>query len=192
MLPQSVELNDPQFDFLAALERFEQVVKAHGPGGSKICIDGKSKPFDLAGYDVKEQVRKYVQHLLGLLRTRQKEGQEDNGKLLRIAVYICMITGKSSTLYQFSLDDCGLIFQTFRDCSALLFQDFSILPEIGEETRTKICDVLKRLVIDVVAWPTTPVGWWIYAIPFIHHWDLSERADSDWLKLGAWKSRLSG
>jgi hypothetical protein len=193
MLPQSVELDDPKFDFLAALERFEQVVKAHGPGGSKICIDGKSKPFDLAGYDEKEQVRKYIEHLLGLLRTHQKEGQ-DKGKLLRIAVYICMITSISSTFYQFSLEDYGLIFQSFYDCSALLFQA-SILPEIGEETRTKICDVLKRLVIDFVARPTTPVGWkgrWIYAIPFIHHWDLSERADSDWLNLRAWKSSLYG
>ena len=65
------------------------------------------------------------------------------------------------------------------------------------EVQIQICHSLKKLLQDFVslrsnAWSNKGdnKGDWIYAIPFIHAWDLSEEAFEEWFPLNDWKQSL--
>jgi hypothetical protein len=194
MLPRPSELDDSNFDFSLALQRFADVIKAHGPNGTKVCIGGYSKPFNPFEYSVENVVRNHLLNFLKRLRTYLKESSEQ-GKVLRAVLYICLV-GNTKTLKIDQFDDFLIIFEAFRTCSEILF-DESFLPEsICGEVQNELVESMKKIVKDFVALPinnpnTAEVrGNWIFVIPFIHHWDVVDRPDSGWLYLTAWKINL--
>ena len=94
----------------------------------------------------------------------------------------------------FDLEDYLNVFKAFRFCAGLLFDD-SFLATINNEGRVRICEALKELVQDFVNLPVNTNncqdrGNWVFAIPFIHRWDLPDKSCRDWLKLQNWKSNL--
>jgi hypothetical protein len=191
MLPRPSELDDPNFDFSLALQRFDDVIKAHGSNGTKVCIGGYSKPFNPFEYSVESVVQRHLANFLRRLRTYLKESS-DQGKVLRAVLYICLV-GNTKTLKIDQFEDFLIIFEAFRTCSEILF-DESLLPEsIEGDVQIELVESLKKIVKDFVTLPvnssnTVEVrGDWIYVMPFIHHWDVTERPDSTWLFLAGWK-----
>ena len=199
MLPRQSELVDPQFDFAAALETFEAVVKAHGPDGARVCSeDGRSSPYTFHK-QITAPVNAYFRNLIRNLRkdVNNNSSSPDGGKLLRSAIYICLIGASEVCSPTFSPEDSLLIFETFRLACTEPRQPesaWSVVP-LREDIQRQVCDALKQLVTKFVHRPDprwTPAtvkkhGNWIAVIPFIHRWDVVGARDLNWLDLTDWK-----
>ena len=199
MLPRPSELVDPQIDFTAALETFEAVVKAHGPDGARVCSeDGRSSPYTFHK-QITAPVNAYFRNLIRNLRkdVNNNSSSPDGGKLLRSAIYICLIRASKVCSPTFSPEDSLLIFETFRLACAEPRQPvsaWSVVP-LREDIQRQVCDALKQLVTKFVHRPDprwTPAtvkkhGNWIAVIPFIHRWDVVGARDLNWLDLTDWK-----
>ena len=60
MLPHPDEIDNPEFDFSAALERFHLVVNTHGWDGTILCLgDVPKRKYNPPEYDVDNQIRIY-------------------------------------------------------------------------------------------------------------------------------------
>ena len=110
-------------------------------------------------------------------------------------LYICLI-GNIKKLKIDQLDDFLIIFDAFRICSEILFDD-SFLPEsISGEVQIRLVESMKKIVRDFVSLPVNNAntadvrGDWIYVMPFIHRSDVVENPDSSWLYLIGWKINL--
>ncbi len=194
MLPRPSELDDAGFDLWAAKERFEQVVRAHEPQGTKICSESFSYPYNPMYYSAARQVEIHIRNFLRRLKNYLKQERQENGKILKAVIYICLVR-KSKYCFTFQLDDYLDIFKVFFNSSEVLFNDGSPLPKVSGGFQEQVCEALKSLVQDFVGVPVysndcSNRGNWIYAIPFIHRWDLPERIDATWLKLKEWKQNL--
>ena len=191
MLPRPAELANPQFDFVAALDKFEAVVRAHGPGGARVCIGDRSKyryTSDLF-YKGKSVISTYFGKWIKIIENAVNTNSRDGGKLLRSALYVCLIAASKCCSYQLSPDDRLLIFEAFFACTDELQQE-SVLQSV--EVRQQVCDGLKQLVKKFVSLSAYAVdsqkrGNWIAVIPFIHRWDPVDVRDSNWLDLTEWK-----
>ncbi len=194
MLPRLSELDDAGFDILAAKERFEQVVRAHEPQGTRICIESLSLPYNPNNYSADQEVKFHIKNFLNRLKSYLKQDGQGSGKILKAAVYICLVR-KSKYCFEFDLYDYLAIFKAFFDCSEVLFNDGSPLLQVSGGFQEQVCEALKSLVQDFVSLPVGGYecnnrGNWIHAIPYIHRWDLPERNDATWLKLKEWKQNL--
>ena len=192
MLPRPSELDDPNFDFSVAVAKFEQVARAHGYNGTRVFLGNYSLPYNPTAYSVEEEVRKHVRNFLYRLKSYLKDGG-DQGKIFRTAIFISLVR-KLKYCFNFDSEDYLNVFKAFRFCAGLLFDD-PFPATINNEGRVRICEALKELVQDFVNLPVNTNncqdrGNWVFAIPFIHRWDLPDKSCRDWLKLQNWKSNL--
>lgn len=189
MVPRPSDLDDPNFDFKLALKRFHGVVGAFQDNGSRLCVGDEPKhKFNPIGFEIKSCIREYFQNFLSRLGEYLTAG--DDGKTFRTAVYLTMlhdtkhITISDSKSFQ-------LIFQAFRSAKNVLLVTDWQPKSITGEVQLKIVAAMKKLVLDFVGRRSEDVdvsGNWIYVVPFVDFWDLTE--DSNWLNLGPWKESL--
>ena len=194
MLPRPVDFDNRDLDFKATITTFDCVVKSFGNNGMRICEDNEPRGyFNPHAFNVDSCVGEQIKNVLERFKTYLKEN--DLGKILRVALYLCLIsTTKYLDIKQ--LDQFLPFFEAFKLCGELLF-DTVQLPKIEGEIQNQITGALKKLVKDFVnlqanAWgqDCSSRGNWIYAMPFIHRWDLSGEKSTDWLRLETWKQNL--
>ena len=90
MMPRPSELDDPNFDFEAALERFELVIKSHGYNGTDLCLgDYACRKFNPVGYGVYDQVKFCLDNFSKRIDTYLKG--DDMGKLLRATLWLLLL-----------------------------------------------------------------------------------------------------
>jgi hypothetical protein len=125
MLPRPSDLNNPDFDFESALQRFRSVNNAHGSNGTKLCIEnvprGYLNPVD---YSVKKEIRNYLDNFLKVYEEYLRG--DDTGKLLRTALYFCLL-GKNSFLEIRDFSHFLYIFEAFRRSQNFLFHNDQVL-----------------------------------------------------------------
>ena len=193
MLPIPQNFSGPDFSLSSLLERFEQVLTAHGR--RRVCTeDDRSVAYHPPGYSVPKQSDIYLIRLLKHLKGSLENNSDNMGYTLRLATYICLIRKALHKDHQFTGEHCQLMFRVFERCSQLLFDDASSLMSMDGETQSKACDALKLLVRNFVEQrvegEAKSSGNWIHVVPFIHRWDRPNRNDGDWLKLDKWKTQL--
>jgi hypothetical protein len=197
MLPRPEEFMDPDFSLSAVLERFEQVLKAQAE--TRVCLgDERYELFRLSGYiDVKAETEKcYMKQCVDCLMNVLGENSDNVCHIMRVITYICLIKSRLGD-YKFTLDNYQLMFRAFRSCTRKFCDDASLswVPWESGEMQAKACNVLKLLVSSFVDLKQprsedNSRGDWIYVMPFIHRWDAPDRNDTEWLKLGTWKSNF--
>ena len=195
MLPRPRDLENPDFDFELALERFCGVVKSHGNNGLKLCANDNPKGYlNPCGYKVESAVQIQLKKFF----RRFEEFLKDNnlGKLLLTAVYLCLV-GNTEHLEIKEKGQFMTFFEAFWKCRDLLFDPTRLPKSIAGEIQNKICASLKKLIQDFVNLPVnhwstedSSRGDWLYVVPFIHYWDLSGGKAGEWLRLEKWKQSL--
>ena len=118
MLPHPDEIDDPAFDFTAALEQFQLVVNTHGENGTSLCLgDDPKRKHNPSKYNVGDLVETYLNNYLKLLDTFL--GQNDSAKLLRATLYLLLLFDQ--TKKEMTTKFCLKIFEAFRSCQDVLF-----------------------------------------------------------------------
>ena len=154
MLPSPKDFDDPDFDFEAICERFSLVIKTFGNNGTRLCVGETPRGFfNPSGFSIESVVSKQLKNFFKRFETYLDEN--DLGKLLRIALYFCVVS-----IYQvgnakfFQIDELGqflIIFEAFRRCKEMLPNQ---LPRsIDGDIQGRICDALKKLVQSFVNLP---------------------------------------
>jgi len=193
MMPRPKEFGDPDFFLSAALERFEQVLKANKE--TRVCIgDDRSTVFIPPSYNsTKKLTEIYVERCMECLKKYVGNKNANVGHTLRVATYICLIHSRLKEL-NFTVDHCNLMFKAFEVCSEKLWEDPSFTVSMDSEMQARACEALKLLVGNFVGLKRQGEdksrGNWIYVVPFIHRWDLPGSNDVDWLRLDNWKANL--
>ena len=195
MLPRPRDFDNPDFDFEAILTQFNGAVKTFGNNGTRICEGNDPKgSFNPHAFYIESNVVEQVKKVFGQFKIVLKEN--DLPKILRFSLYLCLIsTTKYLDITQ--LDQFLPFFEAFKLCGDLLFDAVQLPKSIEGEIQNQITGALKNLVKDFVnlqanAWgqDCSSRGNWIYAMPFIHRWDLSGEKSTDWLRLETWKQNL--
>ena len=90
MMPRPSELDNPNFDFEAALERFELVIKSHGDNGTSLCLDNEQcRKLNPVGYNVKEQINSCLENFSKRIDSYLKG--DDMTKLLRSTLWYLLL-----------------------------------------------------------------------------------------------------
>ena len=196
MLPRPKDMVSSNFDFEAALDRFGAVVKSFDSNGMKTCVQDEPRGSHTPkSFQIKPIVERQVKELFQQFKFFLKE--QDQLKILRTALYLCLLSG-SKYLFIHELDQFLPIFEALRLCGELLFDPGQISVTIEGEIQNQVVDALKKLVKDFVnlqvsTWGNENLadrGNWLYAIPFIHQWDLSGEKTINWLHLKTWIQNL--
>ena len=119
MLPRPSDLDNPDFDFESAIQRFKSVTNAHGFNGTKLCIEnvqrGNLNPVD---YNVGKEIGNYLDNFLKVYEEYLRG--DDTGKLLRTAFYFCLL-GKNSFVEIRDFSHFLYIFEAFCQSQNFLF-----------------------------------------------------------------------
>jgi len=121
---------------------------------------------------------------------------DDIGKLLRATIFFCLL-GNTDHLTIEDSNQFLRIFDAFHKCQDLLFENDQLPKSISGEIQLQICVALKKLVKDFTrlrysAWRDVAEkgGDWIYVVPFIHLWDVSEEKFEKWFPMNGWKHNI--
>ena len=118
MLPHPDEIENPEFDFSAALERFQLVVKSHKLNGTILCLgDNPKLKFNPPGYNVNDQVKIYLDSFLNFFDTYLR--QSDSAKLLRATLSLLLLFDQTEE--EMTSQFCSKIFEAFYTCQEALF-----------------------------------------------------------------------
>lgn len=118
MLPRPYQIDNPDFDFSAALERFSLVVQTHGWNGTSLCLgDHPKRKFNPVGYDIDKLVEGYLDNFTAMFEKYLE--QDDSAKLLRATLCLLLLSDqrKKKLTFQF----CLKIFEAFSACQDVLF-----------------------------------------------------------------------
>ena len=162
----------------------------------KTCVQDEPRGSHTPkSFQIKPIVERQVKELFQQFKFFLKE--QNQLKILRTALYLCLLSA-SKYLFIHELDQFLPIFEALRLCGELLFEPGQISVTIEGEIQNQVVDALKKLVKDFVnlqvsTWGNENFadrGNWLYAIPFIHQWDLSGEKTTNWLHLKTWKQNL--
>ena len=195
MLPRPNTIKDPGFDFEEAWKRFDQVIKTHGLNGTKICVgDSPDAYHNPSGYSVESVVKSCLQQMLKNLQN-SKDKESDREVMLRSALYVTFATNTKFI----SIAEAEHYLAIFD----VLLRSRDLIPDrlpksVRGELQNQVVESLKKLVLNFVDLPInvwskshqSHWGDWIFAIPFIDHWDLSGSDSIPLVKLTKWKEAL--
>ena len=196
MLPRPNNLKEASFDFEEAWKRFEQVIKTHGNNGTKVCVGDYPKGFhNPSQYLVETAVKSSLEQVFKVFKKLHESKESDREVLLRMALYLSLA---ASTKY-FAIIDIEqhlTVFDVLLRCRDLIPDR---LPKsVRGELQNQVVEALKKLVQNFVDLPInvwskshqSHWGDWIFAIPFIDHWDLSGSESIPLAKLTKWREAL--
>lgn len=118
MMPRPSELDNPNFDFESALERFEQVIKSHGSNGTCLCLgDVPCRKLNPVGYSVSEQLNKYRDNFLKRFSAYLQS--DDVRKLLRTTLWLLLLVHQRNI--HLNPDNSLKLLHSFELCQNALF-----------------------------------------------------------------------